>query len=223
MSAEPETTAPSDGSEAPRFRVPAADDLPRPGQRVPVATAFRQRHHANSSALIGRPAPATQLPPLEGTDLPGIDSARFAGRVTVLNVFASWCAPCRDEHPVLVGLSKDDRYVMAGLNYKDKPENARRFLGDLGNPYAAIGIDEAGRTAIDWGVYGVPETFVIGKDGRIAYKHVGPVTPVGAHRAAAGDREGAGRTGLIPARRHPGPFSRRFPCERDRASRSGCR
>lgn len=134
------------------------------------------------SALIGQPAPATQLPPLEGTGLPGLEPAQFAGKVTVLNVFASWCAPCREEHPVLVELSKDDRYVMAGLNYKDKPENARRFLGDLGNPYAAIGVDEAGRTAIDWGVYGVPETFVIGKDGKIAYKHVGPVTPESARK-----------------------------------------
>jgi cytochrome c biogenesis protein CcmG/thiol:disulfide interchange protein DsbE len=74
-------------------------------------------------------------------------------------------------------LAKDDRIRIAGLNYKDKPENARRFLGDLGNPFQAIGADEAGRTAIDWGVYGVPETFLIGKDGRIAYKHVGPLTP----------------------------------------------
>ncbi|MGB3415415.1 MAG: DsbE family thiol:disulfide interchange protein [Mesorhizobium sp.] len=129
------------------------------------------------SALIGQPAPATQLPPLEGSGLPGLDSAQFAGKVTVLNVFASWCAPCRQEHPVLMGLAQDDRYVMAALNYKDKPENARRFLGDLGNPYRSIGVDEAGRTAIDWGVYGVPETFVIGKDGAIAYKHVGPLTP----------------------------------------------
>ncbi|MFC3206940.1 DsbE family thiol:disulfide interchange protein [Aquamicrobium soli] len=129
------------------------------------------------SALIGQPAPATQLPPLEGSGLPGLDSAQFAGKVTVLNVFASWCAPCRQEHPVLMGLAQDDRYAMAALNYKDKPENARRFLGDLGNPYRSIGVDDAGRTAIDWGVYGVPETFVIGKDGAIAYKHVGPLTP----------------------------------------------
>jgi cytochrome c biogenesis protein CcmG/thiol:disulfide interchange protein DsbE len=129
------------------------------------------------SALIGQPAPATQLPSLEGSGLPGLDSTQFAGKVTVLNVFASWCAPCRQEHPVLMGLAQDGRYAMAALNYKDKPENARRFLGDLGNPYRSIGVDEAGRSAIDWGVYGVPETFVIGKDGTIAYKHVGPLTP----------------------------------------------
>ncbi|MEI9429961.1 DsbE family thiol:disulfide interchange protein [Mesorhizobium sp. Cs1299R1N3] len=128
------------------------------------------------SALIGLPAPQTNLPPLEGSTLPGLDSKAFAGKVTLVNVFASWCAPCREEHPVLLALAQDKRFVMAALNYKDRPENARRFLGDLGNPFQAIGVDEAGRTAIDWGVYGVPETFVIGKDGKIAYKHVGPLT-----------------------------------------------
>ncbi|AZO40255.1 DsbE family thiol:disulfide interchange protein [Mesorhizobium sp. M7D.F.Ca.US.005.01.1.1] len=129
------------------------------------------------SALIGLPAPQTNLPALEGINLPGLDSKSFAGKVTLVNVFASWCAPCREEHPVLLALAQDKRFTMAGLNYKDRPENARRFLGDLGNPFQAIGVDEAGRTAIDWGVYGVPETFVIGKDGKIAYKHVGPLTP----------------------------------------------
>lgn len=129
------------------------------------------------SALIGLPAPQTNLPPLEGVNLPGLDSKNFAGRVTLVNVFASWCAPCREEHPVLLGLSQDKRFTLAALNYKDQPENARRFLGDLGNPYQAIGVDPAGRAAIDWGVYGVPETFVVGKDGKIAHKHVGPLTP----------------------------------------------
>jgi cytochrome c biogenesis protein CcmG/thiol:disulfide interchange protein DsbE len=128
------------------------------------------------SALIGQPAPQTNLPPLEGSNLPGLESKSFAGKVTLVNVFASWCAPCREEHPVLLALSEDKRFTLAALNYKDRPENARRFLGDLGNPYQAIGVDPAGRTAIDWGVYGVPETFVIGKDGKIAYKHVGPLT-----------------------------------------------
>lgn len=129
------------------------------------------------SALIGQPAPQTNLPALEGSNLPGLDSKLFAGKVTLVNVFASWCAPCREEHPVLLALAQDKRFVMTALNYKDRPENARRFLGDLGNPFQAIGVDEAGGTAIDWGVYGVPETFVIGKDGKIAYKHVGPLTP----------------------------------------------
>src|SRR5690606_28794943 len=80
-------------------------------------------------------------------------------------------------HPVLLALAGDKRYALVALNYKDKPQNARRFLGDLGNPFSAIGVDETGRTAIDWGGYGVPGTFLTGKDGRIAYKHVGPLTP----------------------------------------------
>lgn len=129
------------------------------------------------SALIGHPAPATSLPPLEGLSLPGLDSKDFAGKVTLVNVWASWCAPCREEHPVLLALSQDKRFTLAGLNYKDSPDNARRFLGSLGNPFQAIGADQTGRTAIDWGVYGVPETFVVGKDGKILFKHVGPLTP----------------------------------------------
>jgi cytochrome c biogenesis protein CcmG, thiol:disulfide interchange protein DsbE len=128
------------------------------------------------SALIGQPAPETKLAPLDGTGLPGIDSAAFKGKVTVLNVWASWCAPCREEHPALLALAKDKRFSLEGMNYKDKPENASEFLGALGNPYAAIGVDPSGRTGIDWGVYGVPETYVIGKDGKIAFKHVGPLS-----------------------------------------------
>lgn len=129
------------------------------------------------SALIGQQAPKTELPALEGVALPGLNSADFTGKVTLVNVWASWCAPCREEHPVLLELSKDQRFVIAGLNYKDQPENARRFLGDLGNPFKAIGVDQSGRAAINWGVYGVPETFVIGKDGKVAFKHVGPLSP----------------------------------------------
>lgn len=129
------------------------------------------------SALIGAEAPQTSLPPLDGTGLRGLDSARFEGKVTLVNVWASWCAPCRQEHPLLMQMAQDPRIVVAGLNYKDRPENARRFLGELGNPYAQIGVDGNGRAAIDWGVYGVPETFLVGKDGRIAWKHVGPFTP----------------------------------------------
>ena len=129
------------------------------------------------SALIGKSAPDTQLPALEGSGLPGLDSSLFAGKVTLVNVFASWCAPCREEHPVLLGLAQDKRYAVVAINYKDQPANAVRFLTELGNPFSAIGTDESGRTAIDWGVYGVPETFVVGKDGTIAFKHVGPLTP----------------------------------------------
>lgn len=132
------------------------------------------------SALIGRPAPTLDLPPLEGLTrdgqaVPGLASAGLKGEVTVLNVFASWCVPCRDEHPFLVELSQMPGFRLVGLNYKDDAGNARRFLGRFGNPYAAVGVDANGRAAIDWGVYGVPETFVIGKDGRIAYKFIGPL------------------------------------------------
>jgi cytochrome c biogenesis protein CcmG/thiol:disulfide interchange protein DsbE len=134
------------------------------------------------SALLGEQAPETSLPPLPGLDLPGLSSVDFKGKVTLVNVWASWCAPCREEHPVLMALAQDKRVSIAGLNYKDRPENARRFLGDLGNPFMAIGIDEAGRTAIDWGVYGVPETFLVGRDGKILFKHVGPLTVDAARR-----------------------------------------
>ena len=129
------------------------------------------------SALIGAQAPQIALPPLEGMALPGLDPAQFRGKVTLVNVWASWCAPCRQEHPLLMQLAGDDRIEIVGLNYKDRPDNARRFLGELGNPYTAIGVDDSGRAAIDWGVYGVPETFLVGKDGRIAWKQVGPFTP----------------------------------------------
>lgn len=132
------------------------------------------------SALLGEQAPATDLPPLEGTDLPGLSSDDFEGRVTLVNVWGSWCGPCRQEHPILMELARDERVTLAGLNYKDRPKNARRFLGELGNPYDAIGVDGGGRTAIDWGVYGVPETFLVGPDGTIRYKHVGPLTPESA-------------------------------------------
>jgi cytochrome c biogenesis protein CcmG/thiol:disulfide interchange protein DsbE len=128
------------------------------------------------SVLIGREAPATNLPPLAGSDLPGLASTDFKGHVTLVNVWASWCAPCREEQPLLMTLKGDPRFRLTGLNYKDKPENALRFLGEMGNPFAAIGVDETGRTAIDWGVYGVPETYLVGKDGRVLYKHVGPFT-----------------------------------------------
>jgi len=134
------------------------------------------------SALIGQPAPQTTLPPVAGLDrngepVPGIDPARFKGAVTVMNVWASWCVPCRDEAPLLMSLAHDPRLRVIGINYKDDQENARRFLGRYGNPFAAAGADQNGRAAIEWGVYGVPETFVVGRDGRIAYKLVGPITP----------------------------------------------
>jgi cytochrome c biogenesis protein CcmG/thiol:disulfide interchange protein DsbE len=133
------------------------------------------------SALIGRPAPATDLPPVanlvrDGQPVPGLKSADFAGNVTVLNVWASWCVPCHEEAPLLLRLADDKRIRVVGINYKDQPDNARRFLGRYGNPFVASGADRNGRAAIEWGVYGVPETFVVGRDGRIAYKLVGPIS-----------------------------------------------
>lgn len=128
------------------------------------------------SALIGRPAPDFDLPPLEGVARPGLARADLeGGGVTVVNVFASWCGPCRIEHPQLMELAKDDRFQVVGINYKDQPSNARRFLTDLGNPYAAIGVDPNGRAGIDWGLYGVPETFIVDATGTIRYKHIGPI------------------------------------------------
>ena len=133
------------------------------------------------SALIGRPAPQTVLPALEGlvvngAAVPGLDPSQFKGKVSVVNVWASWCVPCHDEAPLLTELSKDKRLQIVGINYKDAPDNARRFLGRYGNPFGMVGVDGNGRAAIEWGVYGVPETFVVGRDGTIAYKMVGPVT-----------------------------------------------
>jgi cytochrome c biogenesis protein CcmG/thiol:disulfide interchange protein DsbE len=134
------------------------------------------------SALIGRPVPETPLPAVEGlvrdgTPVPGIANADFKGAVSLVNVWASWCVPCHDEAPLLMQLADDKRIRIVGINYKDQPENARRFVGRYGNPFAAVGADANGRVSIDWGVYGVPETFLIGRDGRIAYKLVGPISP----------------------------------------------
>jgi len=139
------------------------------------------------SALIGQPAPQTDLPPMpeltrDGKPVPGLVSADFKGAVTVLNVFASWCVPCRDEAPLLLKLATDKRFRVVGINYKDKAVNARSFLAQYGNPYAGIGFDLSGRAGIEWGVYGVPETFVIGRDAKIAYKLVGPITPENLER-----------------------------------------
>ena len=134
------------------------------------------------SALIGRAAPQISLPALQGltaagAPVPGLDPGVFKGKVSVVNVWASWCVPCHEEAPLLTQLAKDKRLQIVGINYKDAPDNARRFLGRYGNPFGVVGVDGNGRAAIEWGVYGVPETFVVGRDGVIAYKMVGPVTP----------------------------------------------
>ena len=134
------------------------------------------------SPLIGRPAPATTLPPIAGLErdgkpVPGITPEIFSGKVTLVNVWASWCVPCHDEAPLLHDLARDPRIQIVGIDYKDQPENARRFLGRYGNPFTAAGTDGNGRASIEWGVYGVPETFIVGRDGRIAFKLIGPITP----------------------------------------------
>jgi len=125
------------------------------------------------SALIGRPVPEFILPPIDGRE-DGLASTDLAGEVSLVNVWASWCVPCRDENPLLVELAETGAVPIHGINYKDAPGAALAFLDELGNPFTRIGADRNGRVAIDWGVYGVPETYVIDAEGRIAMKHVGP-------------------------------------------------
>lgn len=128
------------------------------------------------SALIGKPVPQFSLPPVQGRTF-GLSSGDLVGEVSLVNVFASWCVACREEHPLFMQLKAEGVVPIHGLNYKDQPENAARWLNTLGDPYTRTGADRDGRISIDWGVYGVPETFVITKDGRIAHKHIGPLTP----------------------------------------------
>jgi len=128
------------------------------------------------STLIGNAVPRFSLPPVQGRKL-GLSDTDLKGEVSLINVFASWCLACREEHPLLLKIKSDRTVPVHGLNYKDVPDNAARWLNAFGDPYTRTGADLNGRVAIDWGVYGVPETFVVGKDGRIAYKHIGPLTP----------------------------------------------
>ncbi|WP_136658164.1 DsbE family thiol:disulfide interchange protein [Nitratireductor sp. XY-223] len=134
------------------------------------------------SVLIGTAAPALDLPPLEGlksdgAQIPALTDAQVEGKVTLVNIWASWCLPCRQEHPLLMALAEDGRINLVGINYKDQTSNALRFLGELGNPYTAVGIDPRGVAAIDWGVYGIPETFLLDSNGTIVFKQIGPFTP----------------------------------------------
>lgn len=152
------------------------------------------------SALLGRPAPATTLPALEGlTDngnsIPGLTPETLQGKVSVVNVWASWCVPCHDEAPLLHALSDDKRFQIVGINYKDAADNARRFLGRYGNPFSAVGVDANGRASIEWGVYGVPETFIVGRDGKISYKLIGPITPANYDTVLKAEIEKALRAG----------------------------
>ena len=133
------------------------------------------------SVLINSPAPEFSLPPITTSsettlNLPGFSNVDLNGKTSIVNVWASWCVPCRIEHSSLVKLSKDDRINVYGINYKDKSKNAEQFLTELGNPYQAVGVDNSGLVSIDWGVYGVPETFIVSSDGIILYKFIGPIT-----------------------------------------------
>ncbi len=128
------------------------------------------------SPLIGKPVPEFALPPVQGRTV-GLSSEDLVGEVSIVNVFASWCVPCRDEHPLFTELARRDVVPIHGINYKDEPGQAEAWLAELGDPYARTGADVDGSVGIDWGVYGVPETFVVDAVGRIAYKHVGPLSP----------------------------------------------
>ncbi|HEX9811814.1 MAG TPA: DsbE family thiol:disulfide interchange protein [Burkholderiales bacterium] len=127
------------------------------------------------SPLIGRPVPTFELPPVQGRTL-GLSSENLTGEVSLVNVFASWCAACLDEHPLFMRLKRDNVVPIHGLNYKDAPDDAAAWLARHGDPYTRTGADRDGRVGIDWGVYGVPETFVIDRDSRIAYKFIGPLS-----------------------------------------------
>lgn len=126
------------------------------------------------SPLIGKPVPEFSLPPVKGRTL-GLSTKDLQGEVSLVNVFASWCVACRDEHPLFMDLTYRGIVPIHGLNYKDAPDDAAKWLDTLGDPYTRTGADRDGRVAIDWGVYGVPETFVVDPEGRIAYKHIGPI------------------------------------------------
>jgi len=135
------------------------------------------------STLVGKPVPKTTFPPIEGLEVtagklePGFTSADLAkGKISVVNFWASWCVPCVDEHPMIERLKEASGVDIYGINYKDQASAARRFLGRYGNPFTAVGTDADGRAAIDWGVYGTPETFVVNGKGDVIYKHVGPIT-----------------------------------------------
>jgi len=142
---------------------------------VAFAVGLRHDPHLLPSALIDRPAPDFALPGLY-ENAAGLTRKDLDGRVTLVNFFASWCAPCREEHHELMALSRLADIILDGIAYKDKPEESRRFLDRLGNPYSRIGVDRNGTTAIDFGVYGVPETYVVDATGHIRYRHVGPLT-----------------------------------------------
>jgi cytochrome c biogenesis protein CcmG/thiol:disulfide interchange protein DsbE len=127
------------------------------------------------SPLIGKPAPQFTLPSLQDASYP-VDSKELLGQPWLLNVWGTWCGGCRQEHDTLLAIAAQRVVPMVGLNWKDDDKLARKWLAELGNPYAVVAVDQEGRTAIDWGVYGAPETFLIGPDGTVLYKHIAPMT-----------------------------------------------
>lgn len=139
-----------------------------------LGLGLRHDPHTLPSVMIDQPAPGFDLAGLG--DKPGLAKRDLDGQVTLVNFFASWCAPCRLEHPMLMRLAEEGKVRLEGIAYKDKPEDSLRFLGQLGDPYRRIGVDRDGRVAIDFGVYGVPETYVVDKQGRIRYRQVGPLS-----------------------------------------------
>ena len=132
--------------------------------------------HALPSALIGKPVPALELASLQ-EGAAAVSLAALKGQPVAINFFASWCLPCRAEHPMLGKIAAEYGIKVIGIAYKDKPDDAKRFLGDLGDPFRAIGLDQTGRTAIEWGVYGVPESYFVDPAGIVRWRYAGPITP----------------------------------------------
>lgn len=170
----PENAGPKAGISRRRllYVVPAAGFV---GLVIALALGLTRNPRELPSTLIGKPVPVFDLPPVRGRTL-GLASTDLNGQVSLVNVFASWCVACRAEHPLFMRLAENKVVPVHGLNYKDAPEDAARWLDTLGDPYTRTGADRDGRVAIDWGVYGVPETFVVTADGRIAHKHAGPLS-----------------------------------------------
>ena len=184
------------------------DPPPRPARRlllagIPLvvlaglvgtfAVALNDTSSDLPSVLVDRPAPEFALPPIAAVGVPGLARADLIGQTSVVNVFASWCIPCRDEHPLLVELKERTGVRLFGINLKDDQANATAFLKELGNPYDAIGADKDGRASIDWGVYGVPETFLVRADGLVLRRHVGPLNETSLEALVAAI-DGEGRT-----------------------------
>ena len=145
------------------------------GIAVLFAVGLRHDPSVVPSVLIDKPVPDFDLPPLlDGK--PGLATADLKSKVALVNVFASWCIPCRIEHPLFMRLAEEGEVPIFGINYKDAPADAQRWLAELGDPYARIGADRDGRAGIEWGVYGVPETFVVDGTGTIRFKQIGPLT-----------------------------------------------